>query len=155
MIDIGNYVFDLLKADFPFLWSRMLPRLSGVRITSPLDGATVYDKDVPAIGIYSHTFDLKYVLFHQVGYAYYPQGSPVFNSTRKEWAKKVTIGEEPGKEYTITLAIINEDIEELMNYYYHFGLSKGGYHTIPLHKIPKGMTILQQVVVKLETRPAP
>ena len=150
---LGSYFSGFAKAAFPIVWRWMLPTLSGMRITNPRDSSTVESDWVEVSGTYRFDLGLRFVLFHQIGHEFYPQGIPVLNVSRHEWNKEVHIGSDTNKEHKIVLAALNDDVYTVVDYYSHLAEAKKIYHAIPLHKIPQGMTVLQTVAVKVK-RPA-
>jgi hypothetical protein len=148
-----DYASGVGKALLPFFWTSLMPAAMRVKITSPLHGATVDDREVIVKGTFRWSdFGQRLILFHQVENEVYPQGSAILDKPHKAWWRRVRIGDEPGKEYTIVIAIVGDEAFPAVQYYSHTGKHRNAWYPIPLYAMPKGYISLASVTVKLAGR---
>lgn len=118
-MDIGNYLLGIVKAVVPILRPWWIKWVYNARIIYPADHSRVDATRFTVSGKYWFWGNVKYVVFHQIGYEYYPQLSPIPDRTRKKWECVVDIGsQDPNKSYSIVLAVfVNEELNFLEDYF--------------------------------------
>jgi len=147
-MSIFHWVAGLLKAAVPPLvpWATSL--LARARITNPEDNDVVTVGKIAVSGTYRCECGLSFVLLHHYDNNYWPQGSPILDSTRHTWKKDVYITPPLGEKHSISIASIIEDARPLFNHYYQVGESTKQWHPIILYKLPSELTILHTIRVQ-------
>jgi hypothetical protein len=147
-VNASQYTFGIIKAVVPPLLPWTARVLTQARITQPEDNDVVTVGAVKVSGTYRFDCGLSFVLLHQYGHEYWPQGTPVLDRTRRRWQKDVYICPPLAEKHLISSAAITEDIRPLFNYYYEVGKSTKQWHPIPLYQLPNGIAILHTIRVQ-------
>jgi hypothetical protein len=119
-----------------------------IKIDSPVDGTPVPSKTFIVYGRYWKTLGLRFVIFHQQGKRYWPQGSPEFNPTRHRWEKQVSVGDaDPGQASSIVVAAVSDDLLTAFSYYGQVFDKTKQWVPIQSATAPKGLTEAARIVL--------
>jgi hypothetical protein len=123
-------------------------KLCGIRIESPPNNSRVPSRTFVVSGRYRRTLGLRFVVLHQQGKKYWPQGSPEFDPTHKRWEKQVTISEAgPGTSSSIIVAAVSDDLWTSISYYGQVHDKTGEWVPIESAAAPRGLTEAARIVL--------
>ena len=88
-------------------------------------------------------------MFHIENDNYYPQALPNFDRTHGTWHCRVGVGHKTDSKHFIMIATVTEDVQSLLSYYAHVQRVTGQWVPILLHDLPKGITEVHRISVRL------
>jgi hypothetical protein len=145
-----HYIYGIAKAAAPPLIPWVIKIVAHMRITYPEDNAIVRVGPVRVCGRYNFQCGLSFVLLYHSGSQYWPQGTPVFDRTRRTWEKEVRVKRVGADRHFISIASLDDDARPLFDHYYRLGETKREWDPITRYALPNGLTILHSIRVQPE-----
>jgi hypothetical protein len=133
----------------PFItWG--IPKLCGIKITTPVVSSVVKAGNVEVRGDFRWELGFRFRLFRKQGKQYWPQGSPDFDPKTHTWKSIINVGGTPGQEHTIIIAAVDPELQDLLEHYKHAHDATSpsqGWTPFTLYTVPKGIKELDRVTV--------